>query len=329
MRKMRKCFICVLGMILVASLLTGCGKAETSKRDAAQVRVGSMKGATTLGILNLMEKAEAGNTFDTYSFTMANGADEILPLMIKGQLDIALVPANVAAILYAKTEGKVEVIDINTLGVLVMLTGTAQVESVADLKGKTIVLTGKGTTPEASLRYLLSQSGLGEDDYTLEFKSEATEVAAVLAADSSAIGFLPHPFATAAMIQNESLHVVLDMNEEWKKLTGRDMVTGVTVVRKEFLESNGDAVEAFLAEHRESVKAINEDPAAGADLAVNAGIIAKAPIAQKAIPNCNLVCVTGAEMKEAVQAYLEALETFSPELVGGSVPNEDFYYLSK
>ena len=299
-------------------------------RDPAVIRVGSLKGPTSLGLLHLMDKASKGETTDSYEFRMTTGADELLPLMIKGELDIILVPANVAAVLYQKTNGGVEVIDINTLGVLYMVTGTAELNSIADLKGKTVYLTGKGTTPEASLRYLLDACGLEEKDVSLEFKSEAAEVAAVLAENPDAIGLLPQPIVTAACMQNENLKVALDMNEEWLRVqgeAGNGMVTGVTVARKDFIAENPEAVAAFLEEHEASAAAVNEDPAAGAVLAVEAGIVAKEPIAQKAIPQCNIVCITGEEMKKALSGYLQVLHDFNAELVGGKAPEEDFYYL--
>lgn len=311
-------------LVLLCGLFTACGR-----KESVNVRVGSLKGPTTLGILFLMDKAEKGEAENTYEFQMATAADELLPMMVQGNLDIALVPANVAAVLYQKTEGGVSVIDLNTLGVLYIVTGNGNIHSVADLKGKTVYLTGMGTTPEASLRYVLSQNGLAESDYTLEFKSEPTEVAAVLAEDPEAIGLLPQPFVTAALMQNENLTAVLDLNEEWNKVQGEDgsgMVTGVTVVRKAFLEEHPDAVEAFLKEHAESVDAIVSDPDAGAALAVKAGIVAKEPIAKQAIPKCNIVCVTGEEMKNALSGYLEVLASFDPAMVGGQTPADDFYY---
>lgn len=308
--------------------------AESEEEEAGEpvkVRVGSLKGPTSMGILFLMDKAEKGETADSYEFQMATAADEILPLMVKGEMDIALVPANVAAVLYQKTDGGVAVIDINTLGVLYMLTGTAEIESVTDLKGKTIYLTGKGTTPEASLRYILDANGLKEGDYILEFKSEATEVAAVLAENPDAVGLLPQPFAVAAMMQNAELKTVLDLNEEWMSVVkdSEGMVTGVTVVRKEFLEEHPEAVETFLEEHAFSVTAVNEDTETGAALSVKAGIVAKEAIAMKAIPQCNITCVAGEDMKKMLSDYLEVLADFNVELVGGQLPEEDFYYLGE
>lgn len=319
----------LLVFILILGALTGCGK----ERPAANIRVGSLKGPTSMGILFLMDKAERGETENTYEFQMATGADGLLPLMVKGELDIALVPANVAAVLYQKMEGGIAVIDINTLGVLNIVTGTSEVQSVADLKGRTIYLTGKGTTPEASLKFVLEANGLKEADYTLEFKSEATEVAAILAEKPDAVGLLPQPFVTAALMQNDTLRTALDMNEEWirveneRKDGSNGMVTGVTVVRKEFLEEHPEAVEAFLKEHALSVNGINGDAAAGAALAVAAGIVAKEPIAERAIPECHITCITGEDMKADLSAYLDVLAGFDESLVGGKVPEDDFYYI--
>ena len=303
---------------------------ETSQNtDGTVVRVASLKGPTSLGLLFLMDKAEKGETSNAYEFQMATGADEILPLMVKGDLDIALIPANVASILYHKTQGGVEVIDINTLGVLYMVSGENDLADLTDLKGKTIYLTGKGTTPDYVLQYLLTANGMSVDDVTLEYKSEATEVASVLAEDSTAIGLLPQPFVTAACMQNDELKVIFDLNEEWNKIqgvSGSSMVTGVTVVRKEFLAEHEDAVKSFMEEHKASAEAINADPVTGAALAVEAQIVAKEPIAQQAIPGCNITYMDKADMKQALSGYLDVLFHQDSQSIGGGLPESDFYY---
>lgn len=313
-------------LILAGALLTGCGAAQ----EKTTVRIGGLKGPTTLGLLSLQEKTTNGEAKEDYEFSMMTAADEILPLMIKGEMDIALLPANVASVLYNKTNGGISVIDINTLGVLYMVSGDSSIDEITDLKDKTIYLTGKGTTPDYVLHYILTENGFTESDYTLEYKSEATEVAAVLAENPDAIGLLPQPFVTAACAQNEALSVVLDMNEQWAAVQGEGgsrLVTGVTVVRNEFLEENEKAVKNFLAEHEESTKNINEDVEHGASLAVEAGIIAKEPIAKKAIPNCNITYIDGEEMKQALSGYLNVLFEQDASSVGGALPADDFYYI--
>lgn len=326
---MRKVTAVALSFAMLGALLTGCGSGKAEEK--VTVKVGALKGATTLGLLPLEDKAANGEAGENYEFTMMTAADELLPMMIKGELDIALLPSNVASILYQKTNGGVTVIDINTLGVLYMVSGDSSVTGVEDLAGRTIYLTGKGTTPDYVLHYILSGNGMDADsDCTLEYKSEATEVAALLAENPDAIGLLPQPFVTAACAQNDALSVILDMNAEWEKLQGEDgsrLVTGVTVVRNEFLQEHENAVATFMEEHQASAQSMNSDVENGAKLAAASGIIAKEPIALKAIPKCNITYIDGADMKQALSGYLEVLYEQNPESIGGALPGDDFYYV--
>lgn len=321
-----------LSLAMTGALLTGCGSNKASE-EKITVKVGALKGATTLGLLPLQDKAANGGANENYEFSMMTAADELLPLMIKGELDIALLPSNVASVLYQKTNGGVTVIDINTLGVLYMVSGDSSISSVADLAGKTIYLTGKGTTPDYVLHYILNGNGIDADqDCTLEYRSEATEVAALLAENSDAIGLLPQPFVTAACAQNDALSVIMDMNAEWEKLQGENgsrLVTGVTVVRNEFLQEHENAVAAFMEEHKASAESMNTDVENGAKLAVASEIIAKEPIALKAIPKCNITYIDGNEMKQALSGYLQVLYEQNPESVGGALPQDDFYYIAE
>lgn len=326
MNNVKKLSAIVLALVIFVNIC-GCGKVQ-----GTDIKIGAMKGPTTIGLLQLMEEAKAGNTDNAYSFTMATAADELTPLLIKGELDIALVPANVASVLYNKTEGGISVIDINTLGVLYMVSGNAEITSFADLKGQTIYLTGKGTTPDYVLQYLLSANGIGLDEVVLDYRSEATEVAALLAENPEAVGLLPQPFVTVACTQNEALSICLSMTEEWAKVQGENgssMVTGVTIVRNDFLEENPEAVELFLAEHADSTAYVESNLTGVAALCVEAGIIANEPIAVKAIPYCNITCITGEKMKQALSGYLQVLYEMNPEAVGGKLPGDDFYYIGK
>ena len=347
---MKKFFIYSIAVTAMLFALGGCGKqpvrtAESSQPaepvaeetaqeapaeeaetpapapDDVQVRVGSLKGPTSIGLVKLIHEQEN----NPYTFTMETQADVIIAGIASGDLDIALIPANVASVLYKKTNGGIVVIDINTLGVLYMVSGDDSISSWDDLTGKTIYTTGAGSTPEYVLRYLLSANGLS-DSVKIEFKSEATEVAAQLAADPSCIGMLPQPFVTAALAQNDQLSIVMDMTKEWDALdNGSRLLTGVTVVRKEFLEEHRDAVNRFLSDHAESVAFVNSETETAAEYTAEAGIIEKAPVAQKAIPFCNIVCISGADMKNSLSGYLEILYEQDPASVGGELPADDFY----
>ena len=296
---------------------------ETPAAEPVTVRIGALKGPTSIGLAGLIYENE--DSTNTYEYTMETQADVILSGVIAGDFDIALVPANVASVLYQKTEGNVMAIDINTLGVLYMVSGDQSITKMEDLAGRTVYTTGKGNTPEYVLNYLLGEKGL-TDVVNVEYKSEATEVAATLAADPSAVGMLPQPFATVAQVQNDSLSVVLDMTQEWDALNnGSQLVTGVTIVRKDFLAAEPEAVERFLADHEASVNFVNANAEQAAEYVADMGIIEKAQVAQRAIPFCNIVCITGGSMKEALGGYLEVLYDQDPASVGGALPDDEFY----
>lgn len=310
----------------VPATLTG----DTGDNCQAGVRVGSLKGPTSMGLVYLMDKAQKGETENHYEFTMTGAADELVGKIASGDLDIALIPANVASVLYTKTQKNVTVLDINTLGVLYVVASDDSIASVADLKGKTVYMTGKGTTPEYVMNYLLKENGLAAGDVDLQFKSEATEVASLLKENPEAIGVLPQPFATAACVQNEALKPVVDLTEAWNALnqdSGSMLVTGVTIVRSDFLRENRSPIQMFLEDHRESAQYAVDHVDETAELVAAAGIVEKAPIAKKALPYCNIVCMTGQEMKDALSGYLNVLYEQDAKSVGGQLPGDDFYYM--
>ena len=308
-----------------APAVTEAPAEETASAETADgvLRVAGLKGPTTMGLVNLM----AGEDAADYDFEMYGKADEIVPQLVKGELDAAAVPANLAATLYQKTNGAIEVACINTLGVLYVVENGETVNSVQDLKGKTIVTTGKGTTPEYVLRYILTENGVDPDnDVTLDFYSEATEALAQLQAGTSTIAMLPQPFVTSALAQVEGLRVALDMNEEWEKVAGSKLVTGVLVARKDAVEADPARFAAFMDGYKASVEAANTDLENTAALCEQYGIVAKAALAQKALPNCNIVFETGDEMKTDLETYFNVLYAADPTSVGGQLPADDFYY---
>lgn len=308
-----------------APAVTEAPAEETASDETADgaLRVAGLKGPTTMGLVNLM----AGEDAADYDFEMYGKADEIVPQLVKGELDAAAVPANLAATLYQKTNGAIEVACINTLGVLYVVENGETVNSVEDLKGKTIVTTGKGTTPEYVLRYILTENGVDPDnDVTLDFYSEATEALAQLQAGTSTIAMLPQPFVTSALAQVEGLRVALDMNEEWEKVAGSKLVTGVLVARKDAVEADPARFAAFMDGYKASVEAANTDLENTAALCEQYGIVAKAALAQKALPNCNIVFETGDEMKTDLETYFNVLYAADPTSVGGQLPADDFYY---
>lgn len=294
------------------------------------LRIAGLKGPTTMGLVNLLSMEQAGTAAMDYDLQLYGAADEIVPLLIKGELDMAAIPANLAATLYQKTSGGIQAVAVNTLGVLYVVEQGDTVHSMADLKGRTILSTGKGTTPEYVLRYLLTANGLDPDkDVDIQYYSEATEVTAQMATTQDAIAVLPQPYVTAAGLKDDTLRVALDLTAEWDKVADTQLITGVTVVRKAYAEEHPDVVAAFLADYAQSVNAANTDLEGTAALCEEQGVVAKAAIAKKALPNCNIVCLTGEELKADVSGYLQVLYDADPAAVGGTLPGEDFYWAAQ
>lgn len=338
MKKNLKHLLALCLTIALVFSLAACGqKADETQNDQqteqeeftpASYSIAALKGPTAMGLVKLMKDSESGETTGNgYTFTLAGSADEVTPALLKGELDMACVPANLAAVLYNKTEGEIEVLAVNTLGVLYIVENGESVQSIADLKGQTIVAAGKGSTPEYALRYLLTENGIDPDnDVTIDWKSEHSECVAALASGQATIALLPQPFVTVAQSKIEGLRMALDLTKEWDALdNGSSLITGVIVARREVVEENPAAVNEFLKEYAASVDYVNANTADAAALIGEYSIV-DAAVAEKALPYCNIVCLTGADLLEALPGYLEVLYNASPAAVGGEMPDNSFYF---
>lgn len=339
---MKKILALLLALSLTAALCAGCGSTQeetqttdttntTTQEEDVTIRLGGLKGPTSMGMVKLLADNDAGTTTNHYEFTMAGSADELTPKMLQGELDILAVPVNLGSVLYNNSDGAVQLLAVNTLGVIYLVEkGGQTVTDWASLKGQTIYATGKGSTPEYALNYLLEENGLDPAaDVTIEWKSEPTEIVAQMAAQDHVIALLPQPFVTVAQSKFEDLAISMDLTEEWDKLdNGSQLITAGLVVRTEFAKEHPQAVADFLEEYNASTAYVNENVAEAAQLVEQYDIV-EAAVAEKAIPYCNIVCITGQEMMTSVQGYFQVLFDQNPQSVGGTLPGDDFYYLGQ
>lgn len=326
---MKKLTSLLLSVVMLVSLLA-CG-ASAKTLSAKTLRIAGLKGPTTMGLVNLLSMEKNGTAAMDYDLQLYGAADEIVPKLIKGNLDMAAIPANLAATLYQKTNGGIQVLAVNTLGVLYIVESGESVSSVADLRGRTIYASGKGATPEYALNYILSENGVDpEKDVNIEWKSEHAECLAALLAEENAVAMLPQPFVTTAQMKNDKIKVRLDLNAEWDAVqAGSDapsqLITGVVAARKAFIEENPEAVAAFMESYAASVEFVNANVDEAAEL-IGKYEIVPAAVAKKAIPACNIIFLAGGEMRQALSGYLNVLFEQNPKAVGGALPGEDFYY---
>lgn len=336
---MKKIIPIILIVVLIISMLAGCGNGDANNGnnggsggeeplEKVLFNIASLKGPTTMGMAKLIEDTKSGDVTHDYQFEMYGTADEIVPKLVNEEIDVALVPCNLASVLYNRTEGAVQVAGINTLGVLYILESGDSIQSLEDLRGKTIYSVGKGTTPEYSLNYILEENGIVPgNDVQIEFKSEATELAALMGQGKEVAAVLPQPFATVVQAQNPDIRIAIDFTEEWEKIDSKGtLVTGVIIARKAFIEENPEAFQTFLDEYKMSTQYVNENPEEAAEWIAEYGIVPNAQIGAKAIPKSNITYIDGDEMQVKINKYLEVLLEANPQSVGGNLPEDDFYY---
>ena len=342
---MKKLISLLLAAFMVLSL-AACGSqsasstapSDSSKQESSlpeklntKCNIFAISGPTGVGLAPLMQKAEDKTGRLDYNASIVGSNDEIVAKLTNGEADIAAVATNLASTLYKKTNGGIKVLAVNTLGVLCLVTkGEEEVTDVASLKGKTIYATGQGANPEYIINYILEKNGLkAGEDVTINFVAQPTELVTAFAQNEKAIAIAPQPVATTITVKNEGAKIVLDMNDEWDKVSDAKLVMGCIVARKEYIEQNPEAVKVFLQEYEDSIKSVNTDIDSAAALCVKYGIVAAEPIAKKAIPYCNIVFEDGKELKTDLSAYLKFLYDCNPASVGGELPDDNFYYEAK
>ena len=317
---MKKLLLSAIALMMVLAL--ACGAAADDK-----VNVYALKGPTGIGMVGVME-----DHAEEYAFTLAGAPDEIVAAIASGSADIAACPTNLAATLYNKTKGGVQLMALNTLGVLHVVSADSAITSFADLAGRKVYATGQGSVPEYVINYILEQNGL-TGQVELEYVAEHSELATMLAAGQAEIGILPEPHVTSALMKNDSLKAVIDVTAAFddaaKKAGSADMVLsmGCVIVRRAFAEAHPDKVEAFLDAYSESVTFVNADPDAASQLVEKHGVLPKAAVAKRAIPNCHIVFVEGAQMRAQIEPLYGVLFAANPASVGGALPGDDFYYV--
>ncbi len=332
-KEIKRCNAIFWGLVILLFFIAGCGN---KKEEITGINITALKGPTAMGMVKLMKESEEDSQNGSWQFTIAASVDEVTPKLLQGETDIAAIPANLASVLYHNTEGQIQVLAINTLGVLYIVDMDGSVRSAEDLRGRTIYASGKGATPEFALEYILSANDIdSEKDLTVEWKSEHSECVSALAGFSlkdsgnGAVALLPQPFVAAAQAKNENIRIALDLTQEWDKLRENAdqgaMITGVIVGRKEFIEENPEAVKKFMDAYKESVEYVNQHVEEASALIEEYNIVSAA-VAEKALPYCNIVFIEGEEMKNKLSGYLNVLAEQNPKSIGGKIPEDEFYY---
>lgn len=328
---MKKVIVFMLCLTLILTFVGCAGKDKTSQGDTkSKVSVACLKGPTGVGMTKLMSDNDNNKTKNSYEFTVASAADEISGRIVSGEINIASVPTNLAAKLYNKTDGKITMLAVNTLGVLSIVENGDSIKSIKDLKGKTVYTTGEGSNPEYILRYLLSKNGVDSyKDVDIHFVANNDELIATLVSGTASIAMIPEPAATSAIVKKNTLKKVLSINEEWEKTTDEDLMMGCVIALKSYAENNKEAVQNFLSDYKNSVDYVNQNIEQSADLCEKYAIIPSSAIAKKSIKDCNIKFIHSKDAQAPLQDYFKVLYDADKTSIGGKLPQDDFYYKEK
>lgn len=338
---MKKLFALLLSLMLVLGL-AACGSNGTVSSapdtsastpsdapfDGMDVNIAVLAGPTGIGAVGLMQDNDAGKTTNHYNFTVAGtNNDAIVAGLSSGEFDIACIATNLAATLYNKTSGGVQICALNTYGVLYILENGNSISSVDDLAGKTIYATGQGANPEYVLNYILTKNGLTPgEDVTIEWM-DSESLVTKMASGEAEVCMLPVPAVTSVKMKNQNVRTALNLTQEWDKVSTKGALTmGCVVVRTEFAQEHPEAVTAFLEEYSVSIQHVLSNHQYAAKLCETYGIVAKEAVASRAIPDCNLCCVTGEELRRTIEPYYAVLFEANPSSIGGAMPGDDFYF---
>lgn len=320
---MKKLLIILLTLVLVLTF-AACG--ASAKIDPVTMNIAVLKGPTGMGMAKMLQEGYVIDKNITQNITISSAPDEVAAKLIKGEIDIAAVPTNLAATLYNKTDGKIQIAAINTLGNLFVLTNGEDINSLSDLEGKTVYISGQGATPEYVVDYILDKAGI-KDKVKIVFATEHSELATLIASGKAKIAVLPEPFVSTVTSKNANIKTALNLNDEWNKVSdGNAMAMGCIVVSKAYAQNNKAAVNEFLKQYEESVNFVNKNIDDASAIIANKGIIASAELAKKAIPNSAIVYKDAFANKTEISSFLTLLYNYNPASVGGAIPNEDFYY---
>ena len=297
---------------------------DTSAASGPTPRLMVLSGPTGVGAAKLMANADDG--FPSAIVEVVTDNTQVQTALANKDVDIAAIATNAAAALYAKTDGGIQVLAVNTLGVLYILEKGDTVHSMADLKGKTLYCPSntKGANPEHILNHLLTGNGVDPSDVNIEWLTPQ-EITAKITSSDAGICMLPVPAATALMVQDSAVREAVSLTDAWRDLEGSELPMGCVVARTEFIEKSDPAlIEAFIDLYGDSISFM-EGPGAGS-LAVELGILPNEKVAEKAIPQCALTLIIGQEMKDMLEDYYSILFQAAPESIGGGLPYDSFYY---
>ncbi|PAB60678.1 ABC transporter substrate-binding protein [Anaeromicrobium sediminis] len=326
---MKKLFSTIFIALALMILFVGCGSKEVDKEEVkvepVNIHVIAPNGTPTLSMVKLFEENPSMGDGVTVTYESIAATDVLASKLTQQEADIAIVPTNLAANMYNK-EVPYKLAGSSVWGIL-YLVSTEEVNGWEDLKGKEISMIGRGLTPDATFRYLLTKNNVEPDkDVSLKYFSGGSELAASFISGKGEYALIPEPLLTKVLMKRKDAKVVLDMQREWSTATGLESYPQASIiVSDDLINNHPEVVDKFLNAYEEGIKWANDNPLEAGKYYENLGIGLKAPLINKAMAGCNIRYVGATDAKESLEAYLNVLFEFNPKLLGGKLPDEGLY----
>ncbi|CEN85975.1 ABC transporter nitrate/sulfonate/taurine extracellular solute-binding protein [[Clostridium] sordellii] len=322
---MKKRMIKILILAICIVCLSGCSSKENLKEDVS-VKVSMPDGLPSIALSKLA--FENKNIKDGYNvnYNIEKTPDNLSTTVMKGEADIAVVPSNMAAIAYNKTKNY-EIAGTTGLGSFYLVSND-DIGGFKDLKGKEVVNTGKGLTPDITNKFIIKSNGLNEEDINFTYVNSANELVPMIVSKKANTAIVPEPALTALKIKKPEIKVVKSLNEEYKNITKSDYgyPQATIIVKSDFAKNNKEFVNLFLEGVKESIIFVNSNPDKAGEYCEKIGVGTKKEVINKSIENANLQFIGVEESIKDYKDYYKILSEYDVKSIGGKIPNEKVFY---
>ncbi|MDX9846980.1 MAG: MqnA/MqnD/SBP family protein [Tenuifilaceae bacterium] len=308
--------------LLISTIFLGCNQGSKSKD---YVTIATLKGPSAMGMIKLIDSLN--HTSDKrIRVEILNEPIQVRKMVIDGTADFAILPTTMAAILYNRGIDY-QLAAIPVWGTLYLFGTDTTITAWNMLRGKTINLMGKGMTPDVLFKHLLIENGINPDvDVRLDYRFPThIDLANAVAAGQAKLGVISEPLVSLVMERNSKIKAIFDLNAEWQKVMDMPIAQTAFLVKGELANANKELVDRILKSYDYSTQWVNQNPDSAAHLIVKYDILPSVEVARKSIPRSNLYFSRVRSIRMEIESYLNVFYQMNPDIVGGRLPDENFY----
>ena len=316
---MRK--ILIISFSLLVFLISCKQQTEVQK-----TKIATLKGPSAMGMVKMIDSLN--NTPNAnVEITIYNEPIQVRKLMLENEVDFAILPTTMGAILYNKGV-PYQLAAIPVWATLYLFGNDTSIKTWDDLKGKRINLMAKGMTPDVLFRHLLIKNGIDpEKDIELDYSFPThIDLANAVAAGQADLGVISEPLVSLVMQKNKEVYPIFDLNKEWQKINSNIPIAQTALlVKTNFANNNPDKLQEILKNYKQSTNWVNKNQDEAAKLIVKYNILPNIEVSKSSISRSNLNFEEANKIEDQINEYLKIFFKMNPNIVGGKIPDDNFY----